>query len=53
MLNGPPEAHAELIRYLAELRDNRATGELDDRLIEQLPNLSQLFVQHFATWAKP
>lgn len=53
MLNGPPEAHAELIRYLAELRDNRASGELSDRLLEQLPNLSQLFVQHFAAWQKP
>jgi hypothetical protein len=53
MLNGPPAAHAELIRYLDELRGNKAAGDLSDRLAQRLPDLDRLFLRHFAEGHEP
>jgi hypothetical protein len=53
MLNGPPAAHAELIRYLDELRGTKAAGDLSDRLAQRLPDLDRLFLRHFAEGHEP
>ena len=39
MLNGPPEAHDELIHYLADIAKHNPPGQLSQRLERRLPNL--------------
>ena len=50
MLHGPPEAHDELVRYLASIRASSPPGLLSQRLERRLPDLKRQFLRHFKTW---
>lgn len=52
MLHGPPEAHEELVRYLADLHASAPPGLLSQRLRRRLPNTQQHLVAHFKTWER-
>lgn len=53
MLHGPPEAHDELIRFLADIKANRSPGALSERLAVRLPDVTTEFSQHFRQWRRP
>ena len=48
MVNGPPEAHDELIHFLADLAQHRPAGELSDRLAQRLGDIDTLIARHFS-----
>jgi hypothetical protein len=50
MLHGPPEAHDELVRFLADIRGGTPPGRLSERLERRLPQVEKRLVQHFKTW---
>lgn len=52
MLHGPPEAHEELVRYLADIRGNVPPGMLSQRLQRRLPGLERRFTIHFSAWKR-
>ncbi len=52
MLHGPVEAHDELVRYLADIKNALPAGKLSTRLRRRLPNLDQHFVHHFSNWRR-
>jgi len=52
LLHGPPEAHDELIRFLADIRNSTPPGQLSVRLERRLPGLDKRLAQHFKTWKK-
>ena len=47
MLHGPPEAHQELVQFLADIRAGSPPGLLSDRLQRRLPDVERRWVQHF------
>lgn len=53
MLNGPPEARDELVRFLADLQASNPPGLLSERLAGRLPNVKTQFSQHFKYWRQP
>jgi len=50
MLHGPPEAHDELVRFLADIRAQTPPGQLSQRLRRSIPNLEERFTEHFKQW---
>lgn len=47
MLHGPPEAHQELVRFLADISQSAPPGRLSDRLEMRLPGVERRLVDHF------
>ncbi len=52
MLHGPPEAHDELLRFLADIREGGAPGQLSTRLEARLPGVEKRLAEHFRAWPK-
>jgi hypothetical protein len=52
MLHGPREAHVELVRFLADIRNRTPPGALSDRLRHRLPDLAGRFTAHFKRWKR-
>ncbi|HEX4142110.1 MAG TPA: DUF1570 domain-containing protein [Pirellulales bacterium] len=52
LLHGPPEAHDELVKFLADIRNSTPPGQLSVRLERRLPGLDKRLAQHFRTWKK-
>ena len=52
MLHGPPEARAELVDFLADIRAGTPPGKLSDRLERRLPGLDKRLAQHFKNWKR-
>ena len=52
LLHGPPEAHDELIKFLADIQHSTPPGQLSVRLERRLPGLDKRLAQHFKTWKK-
>jgi hypothetical protein len=50
MLHGPPEAHEELVGFLADIEARTPPGLLSDRLRHRLPDLERRFARHFRNW---
>ena len=50
MLQGPNEAHEELVRFLADVQAQTPPGRLSDRLRRRLPGLERRFASHFRGW---
>lgn len=50
MLHGPAPAHAELVRYLADIRRGEIAGNLSERLEHAVPNSTAQMVRHFKYW---
>jgi Protein of unknown function (DUF1570) len=50
LLHGPPEAHDELIKFLADIKNSTPPGQLSERLEKRLPGLDQRLAQHFKSW---
>jgi len=49
LLNGPPSARAELVSYLADIRNGTPPGQLSERLAKLTPDLPGELVEHFKT----
>jgi hypothetical protein len=52
MLNGPPSARAELVAYLADIRNGTPPGQLSQRLTRLTPDLPGELVEHFKTFGQ-
>ena len=52
MLHGSPDAHAELVRYLADLRAPKPPGTLSARLAQRLGDPAGLLAEHFREWKR-
>ena len=52
MLHGPPEARDELVRFLADIRDGAAPGQLSTRLEARLPGVEKRLAEHFRSWPR-
>jgi len=52
MMHGPPEAHDELIHFLADIRAGTPPGRLGERLERRMPGVEKRLVQHFKTWSR-
>ncbi|MEM9657994.1 MAG: hypothetical protein AAF961_06490 [Planctomycetota bacterium] len=52
MLHGPATAHAELVRFLADVRRGDPPGQLSDRLHSAVPDLDRRVFQHFKHWRR-
>lgn len=50
LLNGPPEARDELVRYLRDIRDHNPSDRLSARLERRLPELDAQIARHFREW---
>jgi hypothetical protein len=50
LLNGPPEAHDELTRYLRDIQEHQSPGNLAARLERRLPDLDAQIARHFLDW---
>ena len=50
LLNGPPEAHNELVHYLADIRARKPTLRLSIRLERRIPDLDEKIERHFVDW---
>jgi hypothetical protein len=50
MLHGPPPAHDELVRYLADVQGGTPPGLLSHRLRRRLTDPKRHFLQHFKSW---
>lgn len=50
MFHGPREAHAELVRYLDDIRNAVPPGQLSHRLRRRIPDLENRFAEHFRSW---
>jgi len=48
LLNGPPEAHDELVQYLADIRAHKPAGHFAPRLARRLPDLDAELARHFS-----
>ena len=44
LLHGPPEAHDELVRFLADIHNSTPPGQLSVRLEQRLPGLDKRLV---------
>jgi hypothetical protein len=47
LVYGPPEANAELLRYLVDLESGIEAGRLSERLRRKLPDLNRRVSEHF------
>ncbi|MHB1036652.1 MAG: hypothetical protein ACYC35_18150 [Pirellulales bacterium] len=52
MIEGPPAAHDELVRYLADIRSGAPPGLLSQRLERRLPGVERRLAEHFTTWRR-
>jgi Protein of unknown function (DUF1570) len=52
LIHGPPEAHDELVKFLADIQSSTPPGRLSERLERRLPGLDKRLAQHFKTWKK-
>jgi hypothetical protein len=52
MLHGSPAGHAELVRYLADLRAQKPPAALSTRLAERLSDPAALLAGHFREWKR-
>lgn len=52
MLHGPPEARAELVGFLADIRRSTPPGLLSQRLASRVPDLRRRYADHFANWKR-
>jgi hypothetical protein len=52
MLHGPPAARRVLMEYLADLRDQRASASLHERLESAMPDWQRQFLKHFRSWRR-
>lgn len=50
MFHGSREGHAELVRYLEDIRNAVPPGQLSDRLRRRLPDVERHFIEHFRSW---
>ena len=50
MLHGSPQAHDELVRYLADIAAHTPPGQLSRRLEARLPNTKSRLIEHFREW---
>ena len=50
MLNGPAEAHDELVSFLAAIHSLSPPGVLSNRLRKRIPDLEGRFREHFRNW---
>ncbi len=50
MLHGPRDAQRVLVEYLADMRDHRTAGTLNDRLHAAMPDLEKQYLKHFRSW---
>ncbi len=50
MLNGPAEAHEELVSFLNDIRSLTPPGLLSERLSKRIPDLDERFREHFRSW---
>jgi hypothetical protein len=53
MLHGPPEAHEELLAFLADIHAHSPPGRLSERLNDRLPGVDRRMADHFKSWAIP
>jgi len=53
MLHGPPQAHKQLIHFLADIQAHAPPGVLSRRLEREVPNLERRFIKHFKQWKRP
>jgi hypothetical protein len=52
MLYGSKDAHAELVRYMADLHAGKPAGQLSHRLERHVPDCEQRLVKHFKNWKR-
>ena len=52
MLHGPPEAHQQLVQFLAHIQGNSPPGLLSSRLQRHVPALKSRFRAHFRSWKR-
>ncbi len=52
MLHGPPEAHEELVKFLADIRASNPPGKLSERLERRLPGVDKRIADHFKNWKR-
>lgn len=52
MIHGPPAAHEELVRFLADIRAGTPPGQLSYRLQRRIGNLRADFCAHFKNWSR-
>ena len=52
MLHGPPQAHDELVRFLADIQAHGLPGQLSHRLRRRVPGLQREFATHFRGWKR-
>ena len=52
MLHGPPEAHEELLKFLADIRASNPPGKLSDRLERRIPGVDKRIADHFKNWKR-
>ncbi len=52
LLYGPKEAHAELVRYLADIQAATPPGDLSQRLKRRVPSLQRRFAAHIRSWKR-
>lgn len=50
LLHGPPEAHEELVRYVADISAGQTPGRLGPRLEQRVPQLERAYLLHFRSW---
>jgi hypothetical protein len=52
MLHGPRDAQRVLVEYLADMRNHRTSGNLNDRLHAAMPDLEKQYLKHFRSWRR-
>ena len=52
MLHGSPDAHRELVAFLADIHAHTPPEKLSDRLRRRIPQLEQRFVEHLRGWKR-
>ncbi len=50
LLHGPSEAHAELVRYLNDIRNHTPPGDFAERLEQAVPEAHDRMLAHFRHW---
>lgn len=50
MFHGSREGHAELVRYLEDIRNAVPPGQLSDRLHRRIPDIERRCIEHFRSW---
>jgi hypothetical protein len=52
MVHGSPDAHRELVAFLADIHAHTPPGKLSERLRRRVPGLERRFAEHFRSWKK-